>query len=363
MRAEEKRNMTRIAQTIVAMFFAVLVSAPFLNAQGMPPANVAVEDLRSGVISPQTDFVGTVFYQEMADIASEVDGIVENVAFEEGRRVSKGDVLIILRSDLLEKNLQATKASHDQALTELTSAKRDLERAEKLHAEQLIAEKTYDDFKFRVLSLERGAASLDAEVERLKLELQKKHVEAPFRGVIIKKHVQRGEWIAPGAAVATIARDDVFDIVVEVPEDILAYVKPGMRVSVEAGGRNISGTVFSIVPSGDISTRTFPVKVRVSKAGSLMGGMEAKVRLPGGRKQQTYLISRDALIRRSGATLLFGVVDSQAVMIPVNVVGYSGKDIGVSSEALKEGMQIVVKGNERLMNGQPVNIAGNGKTR
>ena len=59
--------MTRIAQMIVAMFFAVLVSAPVLNAQGMPPANVVVENLRSGVISPQTDFVGTVFYQEMAD--------------------------------------------------------------------------------------------------------------------------------------------------------------------------------------------------------------------------------------------------------------------------------------------------------
>jgi membrane fusion protein (multidrug efflux system) len=358
-----KKTMARFIQLIVGVFFVLLVSSRVLDAQGMPPANVVVEELRSGTMSPQTEFIGTVYYQEISDIASEVGGLAESITFEEGKRVRKGDVLITIASDLLEKTLQAMKASHEQVLTEQTSAQRDLERAEKLHAEQLISDKTYDDYRFRALSLEKKAESLKAEVERLELELQKKNVIAPFNGVIIKKHVQRGEWIASGAAVATVARDEVFDIIVEVPEDVLAHVKPGMSVSVEAGGKTESGKVFAIIPSGDIATRTFPVKVRVHKAGSLMGGMEARVRLPSDKQQKTLLVSRDALIRKSGMTFLFSVDDSKAVMIPVDVTGYSGKNIGISSEALQEGMKIVIKGNERLMNGQPVHITGTGKMR
>jgi hypothetical protein len=43
-------------------------------------------------------------------------------------------------------------------------------------------------------------------------------------------------------------------------------------------------------------------------------------------------------------------------MIPVRITGYSETIVGVSAEGLVEGQHVVIKGNERLMNGQPVNI-------
>jgi len=257
---------------------------------------------------------------------------------------------------LLEKTLQATTASYEQVLTDLEKARKDLKRAESLYREALISEQSFDENRFKVQGLEKQSASLKAEIERLEIELQKKAVQAPFEGVVVKRHIERGEWLSQGATVATIAKDRVVDIIVEVPEKILKYVKPGKKVLVKAGGRNTTGKVFTIIPSGDISTRTFPIKIRMRNRATLVEGMEARVNLPTGRREKAFIVQRDAIIKMFGTPVVFAVVDSKAAMIPVTVIGYKGKTVGVYAEGLTEGMNIVIKGNERLRNGQLVEI-------
>ena len=83
---------------------------------------------------------------------------------------------------------------------------------------------------------------------------------------MLKRDVDRGEWIEVGKTVATIAKVDSIDIVVQVPEAVVRSIKIGRRVSVTAGGKKLKGKVSAIVPSGDIRTRTFPVKIRVNRA-------------------------------------------------------------------------------------------------
>lgn len=340
---------------VVAAFFWLYIPM-CVFAQGMPPAQVVVSEIRYGTLAPQAEFIGTVYYQEISDVASEVSGLVESVSFEEGQRIKENDVLVKLVSDLLEKTSKATVASYEQALVELDSARRDMERADKLHGEKLIADKTYDDFKFRLQGLEKKAIALKAEVERMELELQKKTVTAPFDGIIIRKHVNQGEWLSTGAPVATVAKADIVDVIVEVPGNILPYIKDGMSVRISSGGKTISGKVFTVIPRGDVETRTFPVKIRINNTYSLIEGMEAKVLLPTGRAEKSLTVSRDAIIRKSGQTFIYIIADEHASMIPVRVTGYSGVTAGITADGLSEGMKAVVKGNERLMNGQPVNI-------
>src|SRR3990170_104948 len=146
--------------------------------KGMPPAQVVVSEMILGMIAPEVEFIGTIFYQEVSDVAAEVKGKVEEVLFEEGERI-------------------------------------------------------------------------------------KKVISAPFGGVVIKKQTDRGEWLEPGGKVATIARDDVVEVIVNVSEDVMRFVKPGIDAKVTAAGKEITGKVSAIVPRGDIQTRTFPVKVRV----------------------------------------------------------------------------------------------------
>ena len=63
-------------------------------AQGKPPgpsaANVSTSSVASGQVAPQAEFIGTVFFEEVSEVAAEISGVVEKVHFEEGQRVKSG---------------------------------------------------------------------------------------------------------------------------------------------------------------------------------------------------------------------------------------------------------------------------------
>jgi RND family efflux transporter MFP subunit len=351
-----------VVSAALAIFF-LLGSTSTTGAQeggGPPPALVAVSGVRGGMVAPRTEFVGTVFYPEVSEVSSEVSGSVTQVNFDEGQRFRKGDVLVRLDADLLEKTLMSTRALHGQILADLEKATLDLKRIEELYRDESIAEQVYDENRYRVKSLEKKGESLKADVERLELELSKKTVRAPFDGVVIKKNVDRGEWLSPGTAVGTLARDDTMDVIVEIPGDVLPFVSKGGSVQIRVAGKEIRGRVTAIVPKGDIATRTFPVKIQVSNRYSLVEGMEAVVEIPSGRKEKALLFPRDALVTVMGQTVVFTVVDGRAKMVPVKVDLYVGKEVAVRTNGLKEGMEVLIKGNERVpaMIGRVIPLSG-----
>jgi RND family efflux transporter MFP subunit len=318
-----------------------------------------VSDVGSGVIAPEAEFIGTVFYREVSLVASEVRGRIEHVAFEDADRVAEGDVLVRIGSEILRKSIDALRASHEEVLSDLEKAGLDLARFEKLFTEEFVSEQVYDDARFRVKGLQKRSASIAAEIEALEVELGKKTVKAPFAGLVVKKSADVGEWLEPGSPVATLARDDEVDVFVDVPEGILKAVKPGRSVHVSVGGKRLKGRVAAVIPRGDVTTRTFPVKVRVKNTGSLIEGMEARVTLPTGAREKALMVPRDALITMAGKTVVFTVDGGKAKMVTIKVIGYSGRKAGVEAGELSEGMKVVVKGNERLRDGQAVNV-GNG---
>jgi len=340
---------------------APCATAQEMEQEQMPLADVVVSKVTTGTIAPEGEFIGTVYYLEVSDIPSEVNGTVEIIAFEEGERKREGELLIKLDSTLLEKNLQTQVALYEQVLSDLERARKDLERVENLYRKKMVAEKAYDDQRFQVKGLEKKSAALKAETERLEIELEKTVINAPFDGVIIKKHIARGEWVSPGKTVATIARDDAVDILVEVPEEVIKYLKRGMRVEVTAAGRKKTGRITAIIAKGDIATRTFPIKIRINNPNSLMEGMEARVKLPVGERVNALFVPRDAVLTLSGRTVVVAVVNSRAMLIPTRVIGYQGLKAGINSDEISEGIEVVVKGNERLRNGQPVRIIREGK--
>ncbi|MBW2435626.1 MAG: efflux RND transporter periplasmic adaptor subunit [Deltaproteobacteria bacterium] len=339
---------------------AMILFVPVLWAQdkpkGPPPAVVKVASVKTGNVAPQAEFIGTVFYEEVSDVASEVSGRVEEVRFEEGQHIKKNQVLIKLGADILQKWLVATSASYEQVLIELEIARIELKRKEKLFKTKSISEQSYDEERFGVKGIEKSAASLKAEVERIEIELQKKIIRAPFDGVVIKRHVDRGEWLAEGATVAVLAKDDVVDIVANVSEKFIPYIQVEMPVQATLNGKEITGSVIAVVPRGDVATRTFPVKIRMPNALALFEGMSARVKLPVGEPRNTLVVPRDAVISVFGRTVVFTVQDSKAQMVPVNVIGYQELVAGIEGAGLTEGMLVVVKGNERLRDGQMVSI-------
>jgi RND family efflux transporter MFP subunit len=323
--------------------------------QGRPPSLVEVTQVIQGEAEPMVEFVGTVYYARKSDVAAEVDGVVKEVFFEEGYRVKSGEPLVSLGSDILETAISATRADHELVLVEIEQAKKELNRREPLYKEGSVSESAYDEYFFKSKKLENRSLSLKASLDRLLLEKKKKKIRAPFDGIVVQKNAEKGEWVDEGGMVAVIADDSQVDIIVDVPSAMLQHLKPGREIEITAGELKQPGTFISFVPKGDVATRTFSVKIRLSNPNGLVEGMEARALLPTASRRQSLLVPRDALVTKMGKNAVFVVEEGKAKMVPVAVQGYSGLSVGIAGP-VEAGQQVVVKGNERLFGGEQLNI-------
>jgi multidrug efflux pump subunit AcrA (membrane-fusion protein) len=125
---------------------------------------------------------------------------------------------------------------------------------------------------------------------------------------------------------------------------------------VQSDSSKFTGTFLSYVPKGDVATRTFDVKIRLQNSAGLIEGMEARALMPAAEKREGLKVPRDALLDKAGQNVVWLVKDSTARMVPVQVTGYDGMYVGLTGPGLENGDMVVVKGNERLREGQPVTV-------
>src|SRR5690606_34253509 len=110
----------------------------------------------------------------------------------------------------------------------------------------------------------------------------------------------------------------------------------------------LTGRVVTVVPRGDIATRTIPVKIRIEHDQPLYEGMAARARLPIGAPIECVMIPRDALLNELGRNSVYTVEDGVARRHYVDIVAYRGSWVGVGSEFLDASDTYIVKGHERL---------------
>ena len=321
-----------------------------------PPSLVEVEQLAQGEAEPMLEFVGTVYYARKSNVAAEIEGVVDEVFFEEGYRVKKGDQLVSLESDILDTVITGTRAEYELVLVEIEKAEKELKRREPLFKEGSVSESSYDEYFFESKRLKNRALSIKASLDRLLLEKKKKIIRAPFDSIVMQKNAERGEWIKEGGMVAVVADDSEVDVIVDVPSEILQYLKTGREIEVTVGELKLAGKFLSFVPKGDVATRTFSVKTRLKNSDGLVEGMEASALMPTSSRKDSLLVSRDGLVVKFGKNVVFVVDDGKAKMVPVSVQGYSGLMVGIAGPELKAGQQVVIKGNERLFGGENLAI-------
>ncbi len=344
----------------IVLCLLVLCGASVVSAeeqkkpQGPPPMLVEVGQVTEGSAEPMVELVGSVQYARVSRVAAEVDGIVEQINFREGARVKVGQPLVKLRSDLLQTRVAGTRASYEQVLADLERARKDLQRITALYQEKSVAETLYDEKFYGTQALEKRAAALKADLDRQQLELKKTTIPAPFSGLVQSKLTEKGEWVSAGGQVAVIADDSVIEVHIDVPQHLLGYLQSGKQLRVRCAGKNYAASFIHFIPQGDVATRTFTVKLKLDDAKGLIEGMEASAQLPNGPKLEGLLVPRDAVIKQFGQDVIFLAVEGVAKMIPVQVRGYQGMQVAIEGQGVEVGAQVVVKGNERIREGQPI---------
>lgn len=346
----------RIAILTALALSAILASAS-AQPPGMAPPKVVLATPSEGVLAPQSEYKGSVYFKEIAQVAGEVSGKVLEVRFDEGQAVKKGDALVRLDDELLRKDLESARATVARWEAELEDARVRYARSKTLVEEGLGTPEAYDEIRFQVESLGNQLWSARASMERLETLIERYTIKAPFDGVVLERLTDHGEWNPSGGSIALLARDRAYEVAVDVPEEFLRFLGPGVSVPVVVGDDVLTGSVLVIVPRGDIATRTFPVKIAVEREAPLYQGMTAMVRLPIGEETACTLVPRDAVLRDRGDEFIFTLEGGDtARRHAVDVLGFRGLQAGIATDSIGVDARVIVKGHERLRDGQRVEV-------
>lgn len=327
-------------------------------AQGDRAARVVVATVFEETIAPTTRIVGAIDFDKRSGISPEVSGLVASQDMEEGEMVRKGDVLVRLSTEFIEKDIAIREKEAEAIGVQIANARKNLDRYKTLLKGAAASEKAYDDLAFGLRELVINRERVRQEIARLELQKEKSTIRAPYDGLILERYANEGEWVAPGTPVCDLGAIKAITVRVAVSEELIRYIEIGGSVNliIDALGRELEGKVTGIVPVADPASKTLQVKIAIPYFDEAVQNLSVSVDVPSGTPRTLSMIKRDALVRNAGKEFVYTVKDGQAKILPVSIVGYTGEMAGVAGPQIQPGMPVVIDGNDRLRPDQAVEI-------
>lgn len=363
----------RYARAFWAAIAILTLSLHVAAAQGRA-ASVLVEEVDVRAISDTAAILGQLVSSTQADVASRRSGVPVEVLFAVGDRVDAGAPLVRLETRLTEierrnaeADLEVARAVIATAEASLKLTRQVLARQERLKGSTAFQQGVYED---RVAEVARAqgllgqataaAAAAEARMARVEYDLEFATISAPFKGVVVERMAQPGQYLNLGEAVAKLLDVQRLEIEADVPSDLVTGLTEGTVVDIDfAGGGSSTATVRVALPTETVSTRTRPVRFQtdLSKIDPqlIAVGKSLTLHVPVSVPRDVLTVPKDALVQgRGGGWIVYVIVDGAAEPRPVTLGQSAGGRLEVLT-GLTAGDLVVVRGNERLRPGQSVN--------
>jgi RND family efflux transporter MFP subunit len=342
--------------------------------------------------------------RQRATIAAKITGRVTGVFFDEGTRVTDGQLLATLDDSDVVRALDAAKADRDSSQAaiadyevQLHNAQIELRRAQELlkagvQTQQAVdtAEMNADSLRAKIALAKQQVVAAEARIREQQQAVDNCTIRAPFAGIVVSKDAQVGEMVSPVSAgggftrtgIATIVNLHSNEIEVDVSESYIAKVKPNQAVNAVLDAYpdvTFPGKVRTVIPTADRQKAT--VKVRISFTDDshvklmdpatdprILPDMGVKVTFldeeenpkanAKGKAEEPAFVAMipQAAIRNDGATKYVFVVNNGALQRHAVTVGPArGSDVEILA-GIQPGTQVVVKGPDGLSDGQAVQL-------
>jgi multidrug efflux system membrane fusion protein len=308
---------------------------------------------------------GTVDAFERVQVTARVAGAVDRVLFKEGDVVKVGQPLAEIEPERYQVAVASAKAALEKAQAALVDAQAGLKRREgAVHDNPgLIPGEELESFRTRVRAAEADVASARAALDLANVNLRDAYVRAPAAGAIDSRTVQTGQYLQPGAVLATLVRRDPLLLRFNVPEGDAQRLAEHMSAhfTVGEGEAEHVARISHVGGAADSGSRMVAITAEVTgaDAAALRPGAFAEVTVPVGASIDAAVIPQLA-VRPSERGFLAYVVDGGVAHERVLTLGMRTADGRVEVQrGLKPGEALVVRGAEALKEGAPVLVAGN----
>lgn len=342
------------------------------GAQGRP-SPVGVDVVVTEPLAQTVPVLGRLISVQRGTVAALTSGPVMEVQVNVGDRVREGDVIVIqamdrlIRSrDVAKEVVDATLAAVATARSQLALAEQELARLDKLKGSAAFSSANRDDKAFEVSVRRAEVGEAQAEVARARAQLEEAQLDvdlgiirAPYNGVIVERHTERGAYIGIGAPVVTMVNDEDLEVEADVPSDRIASLSEGREVGLKLGSEiETTAVVRAAVPEENALTRTRVVRFipDLPEAGAqrYATGQSVSLLIPVGEARDVVTVHKDAILPRGGSNIVFIVQEDLTVAPRPVQLGEAAGVRFVVNAGLVPGDIVVVRGNERLRPGQSV---------
>ena len=311
------------------------------------PVNAVVAPVEKRALEEKINLVGSLEAIEEVDLVSEVDARVEEIQFEEGRPVQKGQLLIRLDDRKLKAAVADMQARFDLA-------KANLERSANLLDKETISQQDYD----------RAEAEFDgarAQLELAQEQLNDATIQAPFDGIMTERMISLGQFTTRGQRLATLVEVNPIEVEFNVPERFIGQIAEAQSIDIRVEAyaeETFGGEVVFISPRVDRQTRTILVKARLDNSeGRLKPGMFGNLELVF-EVRAAALVIPEAAISYTGDRASVVVVDDQSkAEFRQVVVGTRLAGDAEILDGLAAGERVVVEGYQKMGPGSTVVVS------
>lgn len=321
-----------------------LLNACTPKAEKKQEEEIRVENVKTAVLETQEiarkiDFSTTLEPYNKVMVAPTMAGRIDKIHVEVGSKVQANQLLV----EMDKTTYLQTKVNFDNLAV-------DFQRISTLYNSGNIAQQTYDQTKAQYESLKTNVQNLERNT----------FLRAPFSGVIAAKNYENGELYA-GTPILLLVDMANLKAHINIPESYYPSIKEGMNVAITSDvftDKEFKGIIEIVSPVIDATTHTFQVQIKISNAGGVLRpGMFARIGVDFD-KINAKVVPYQAVLKLQGSNERYVYVNKNGVAKRVKVqMGKRYDDkIEILSDELKEGDQLVVVGQARLVDGVKVNV-------
>jgi len=347
------------------MLFSVGVTSQAIFAQQFPAAHVNVIRIKQTELAPVVWVSGTVVSQNDAEISAEISSRLISLSAV-GTQVDKGDIIAQLDDKQLQIKFTEAQAKVSNSQVHLRFLEHEVLREQQLVKKKLSAPSQLD----RTIS-ERDIAkgeviAAKARLVNVEQDLSYTQVKAPFAGVIAQRIASLGEYVTHGSAMVRLVETTNAQASVYVPIAAYPFLQQVKHLRVESALGQGTAKIKTLVPVANPRSHLMEVRLDMSTFAWPIG-LSIKAQVANGLSALALAVPRDALVLRRGGASVFRInvigKEQKAEQIPVDVGIGMDELVSISSTKsgtiLQSGDLIVIRGAERLQDGQNVAIKKN----